>query len=184
MSAISRTRGIRLKMQGLFFSVSFALIGSFLYGCTTTPPQPIRYYSAPPGISTAVLKNELHEPGKDKGFAALNLLDPECGGHNSGRVFTNENLTRTPDMSVNVPAGTRIVFQYWQNSNREYCIVEGMAVLEQGKVYKVVAGPGLEAGPIPYFTDKGVCRLAVIDETTKISVPLEKFLCPKQSSKQ
>lgn len=158
------------------------LIATTIAGCATPPPAPPALpYALPENTPFALVKSDIAGAfGKDDKIA-ISILDGECGAFRYRSLFLIKKAKSDIAGYVKLPAKQPVRIAYNETtSDGKYCHVSFSATLEEGKTYSLVGGFAYKAGPIPIFTGKQMCQFGILDEETKLGVPVDQHFCSKK----
>jgi len=159
-----------------------ALLATTILGCATTPPPPpAPPYALPENTPFALIRSDIVGAfGKDEEIA-ISILDGECGALKNRSLFLIKKGKSDFTGYVKLPAKQPVRIAYNETtSDGKYCHVSFSATLEEGKTYSLVGGFAYKAGPIPILTGKQMCQFGILDDETKLGVPVDQRFCSKK----
>ena len=143
---------------------------NILAACSSTPPTP---YVLPDGLPSANLRSDLSGAfGRNESISVWISGRPEQKiGH--GQLFTVRSSKSKPEGYVKIAANEEVTIGYHEAiAGGGSCALAIKTVLESGKNYSLVGGFAYEKGPIPIFTDLRKCKLGIVDDATRLPVPV------------
>ncbi|MFL9667339.1 hypothetical protein WIX39_010340 [Variovorax sp. AB1(2024)] len=160
----------RLPSGRLFRSIVAASCTAILAACSSTPPIP---YALPDGIPSANLRSVLVGASGRHESISVWMSGALARGLGSGNLFDVRSSKSKPEGYVKVPANEEITLVYFEMaSGNRTCNIAIKTVLEAGKNYSLEGGFAYEEGVIPILFGTRKCRLGVIDDATRLPVPL------------
>jgi hypothetical protein len=151
----------------LRYVLPIAIVTALLSGCATAP------YVIPEGASFANLKNTISGTQNYRESIDIGIVDPEK--KIPARLFYIYKSTSKPEGYVKVPANEPLQLYYDETaSGGRSCKITIQVRLEEGKNYVLVGGFTYKSGPIPILMGTRGCEFGLIDEETKLPVPVRR----------